>query len=67
MKTNLIETKLAFDPVHLNVTFESQEELDLFMSVLRFNESIPKMVCKSVTEQKTIKTMLDMMRKTLGA
>jgi hypothetical protein len=58
MKTNLIKTKPDFHPVCLEATFESQQELNLFMSALRYNETISKLVSKSSAEREQIAEIL---------
>lgn len=48
-----VETVPApFIPVSIQITFESQEELDMFVQVVGYNETIPALVTKHVTKDR---------------
>lgn len=48
-----VETVPApFTPVTIQITFESAEELDMFVNVVGYNETIPALVTKHVTQDR---------------
>ena len=42
----------SFTPVSIQITFESAEELDMFVQVVGYNESIPALVTKHLSKDR---------------
>ncbi len=46
MKVKTVQSKVVFSPVTIQITFETAEELKMFVNTVGYNESIPQMVTK---------------------
>jgi len=42
----------SFTPVSIQITFESAEELDMFVQVVGYNESIPALVTRHLSKDR---------------
>lgn len=46
MKVKTVHSLAVFSPVTIQITFETAQELKMFVDTMGFNESIPEMVTK---------------------
>ena len=65
MKATCIKSVVAFQPVSLNITFESQKELSIFTAMLGLNLTIPSMLTKDVEDQNALTSVMCTIREAL--
>ena len=58
VQAKLVKIQPAFKHVAIQLTFETEEELDLFNTMLMYYVSIPKMVTTDITQQEKLSKMM---------
>lgn len=60
MKVKTVEDNLVFKPVAIQITFETQEELDIWLNMVTYDCTIPEAIYKSEDnpEYKKLQNML---------